>query len=51
MVDKMGRVTNVHPIVEVKRDSKDKVVLKNVFSCGDVCLTPSNEVKSIVSMY
>jgi NADH dehydrogenase FAD-containing subunit len=50
LVDKKGRVTNVHPIA-TQGGNQTAVVLKNVFSCGDVCLTPANEVKSIVSMY
>jgi hypothetical protein len=50
MVDKHGRVTNVHPVAQVKNQPAANV-LKNVFSVGDVCLTPSNEVKSIVSLY
>jgi thioredoxin reductase len=50
MVDAQGRVTNVHPIATVA-NAPAATVLKNVFSIGDVCLTPSNEVKSIVSMY
>ena len=50
MVDVLGRVTNVHPIATVV-NYPVPTVLKNVFSIGDVCLTPSNEVKSIVSIY
>ena len=25
--------------------------MEDIFSFGDVCLTPSNEIKSVVSMY
>jgi len=46
-----GRVTNVHPIAAVVKDGNTATTLKNVFCIGDVCLTPSNEIKSVVSMY
>lgn len=51
LVDTRGRVTNVHPIATVLRDASSNLTLKNVFCIGDVCLTPSNEIKSVVSMY
>lgn len=41
----------MHPIANVTANGTASIVLKNVFSVGDVCLTPSNEIKSIVSMY
>lgn len=51
MVDKEGRVTNVHPIADILKNDQTPLTLKNVFCIGDVCLTPSNETKSVVSMY
>ena len=50
MVDSKGRVTNKHPIASNHKPAT-LTVHKNIFSFGDVCLTPSNEIKSIVSMY
>lgn len=50
MVDIKGRVTNKHPIASNHKPST-LTVHKNIFSFGDVCLTPANELKSIVSMY
>jgi hypothetical protein len=51
LVDAKGKVTSVHPISEHKKTEGEAIMLKNVFSFGDVCLTPANEIKSIVSMY
>lgn len=50
MVDIKGRVTNKHPIAS-NHNPTTVTVHKNIFSFGDVCLTPANEVKSIVSMF
>jgi hypothetical protein len=50
MVDIKGRVTNKHPIASNHRPASENLH-KNIFSFGDVCLTPANELKSIVSMY
>ena len=50
MVDIKGRVTNKHPIASNHHPAK-VTVYKNIFSFGDVCLTPANEIKSIVSMF
>jgi hypothetical protein len=50
MVDIKGRVTNKHPIASNHRPSS-LTVHKNIFSFGDVCLTPANEIKTIVSMF
>ena len=45
----MCQVTNNHPLLDdVKKYEK---TYENIYSFGDVCLTPSNELKSIVSMY
>lgn len=52
LVDKQGRVTNQHPIATIPKDLiPTSLTIKNVFCIGDVCLTPSNETKSVVSMY
>ena len=50
MVDIKGRVTNKHPIAANHKPASVNLH-KNIFSFGDVCLTPANELKSIVSMY
>lgn len=50
LVDKRCRVTNIHPIADAT-SLPDAKIHENVFSFGDVCLTPTNEPKSIVSMY
>lgn len=50
MVDIKGRVTNKHPIAANHQPATVNLH-KNIFSFGDVCLTPANEQKSIVSMY
>ena len=44
-------MTNIHPLVGKTYENAPVVEHKNIFSFGDVCLTPTNEVKSIVSMY
>jgi hypothetical protein len=49
-VDLFGRVTNKHPIAS-NHKPQNHVIHKNIFSFGDVCLTPRNEVKCIVSMF
>lgn len=49
MVDAHLNVTSKHPLVPQK-DAEVKTN-KRIFSFGDVCLTPMNEEKSIVSMY
>lgn len=50
LVNSKCQVTNVHPFVE-NHKPEEVILLKNVFSMGDTCLTPSNEIKSVVSMY
>lgn len=50
MVNKFGQLTNIHPFVE-KAKPADPKTFTNILSFGDVCLTPMNEPKSIVSMY
>lgn len=50
LVNSYGQVTNHHPIVTDYKPEKS-IILSNVFSFGDVCLTPANEVKCVVSMY
>ena len=49
LVNKLGQVTNAHPLIE-KNQPDDPTVFQNIFSFGDVCLTPMNEQKSINSM-
>ena len=48
LVDKRCRVTNVHPIASAA--PPEPRIYQNIFSFGDVCLTPANEPKSIVSL-
>jgi len=50
LVNVNGQVTNVHPLTK-KNQPSNPSTCKNIFSYGDVCLSPSNEVKSIVSMF
>lgn len=47
MVNQYCQVTDQHPFDEREYCK----VYDNIFSFGDVCLTPSNELKTIVSMY
>lgn len=42
-------MTNMHPLIG-KGQPDSPIVYENIFSIGDICLTPMNEVKSIVSM-
>lgn len=49
LVDSRCRVTNIHPIATTAAPEQPKVH-QNIFSFGDVCLTPRNEPKSIVSL-
>lgn len=48
-VDLKGRVCNKHPIAS-NHKPENLTLHKNIFSIGDVCLTPRNEVKCIVSI-
>lgn len=48
-VNKYGQVTDLHPLIE-KNQPTEPNVYQNIFSFGDVCLTPMNEHKSINSM-
>lgn len=48
-VNSKCQVTNQNPLSGIK--VADEKVFKNIFSYGDVCLTPANEDKQIVSMY
>ena len=50
LVNSFGQVTNKHPLTNVNQPT-NPTVYKNIFSYGDVCLTPANEVKSIVSLF
>lgn len=50
LVNSYGQVTNHHPILTEYKPS-NPLTLKNVYSFGDCCLSPANEVKSIVSMF
>ena len=49
MVNEFCQVTNKHPFVDNGVSSPQ--VYKNIFSYGDVCLTPADEPKQIVSMF
>ena len=44
----MGQVTDNHPLANNKTAVK---VYQNIFSFGDICITPANEPKQIVSMH
>ena len=48
-VNEYCQVTNKHPIASNHQPTSLKTY-SNIFSMGDVCLTPSNEIKSIVSI-
>ena len=50
MVNKFGQLTNIHPFIEISYPSDPKT-FTNILSFGDVCLTPMNEPKNIVSMF
>ena len=50
LVNSKLQVTNTHPLVDGHKP-ENPILLKNVFSFGDTCLTPANEIKSVVSMY
>lgn len=49
-VNEFCQVTNKHPIASNHNPSVVETY-KNIFSVGDVALTPANEIKSIVSMF
>ena len=48
-VNNKMQVTNKHPLTD-KGQPGSPTVHENIFCMGDVCFTPMNEVKSIVSM-
>lgn len=49
LVNEFGQVTNCHPLTKVGQPA-NPTVHKNIFSYGDVTLTPRAEMKCIVSM-
>jgi NADH dehydrogenase FAD-containing subunit len=50
LVNEFCQVTNKHPLTNIGQPAK-QTVYNNIFSFGDVCLTPRNEPKCIISMY
>lgn len=50
MVNGSGQVTNIHPLTDKLKPETPKTH-ENIFSFGDVCITPHDEIKGLVSMF